>query len=89
MEVILKAKHFKNTDFADNRNCAIAKSLKESGINQFELGFSTLGIGNKVLRTNNIPSYNRELFNKDSLKAQEHSFDETVIRTVEYTDLIP
>jgi hypothetical protein len=82
----LKAKHFKDTIFVNNTNCAIAKAAKE----QFKVEKVSEGIDTLYVRFSNFQEteYKHEYygdidFNQDLEIAKKHNYDDTIIRKIE------
>lgn len=85
MILYLKARHFKDTDYEDNCNCALAKAakeqLKEEDISE---GVGRLHIldGNTVKETYIHELYTPSEFNEDLANAKAYKFTDTVVREV-------
>lgn len=78
--ITLKAKHFKETEFAFCGDCAIEKAVKErfnvSDVSEFVFGVS-------IWRNDYWhKAYTKRLFDLDSKTAGTHAYDETPIRKI-------
>lgn len=79
-KLILKAKHFKGTNYQDNFNCALCKAAKE----QFKEEFVSEGVDNiDIGKTYYLHRQYRDgEFDKDKIKAKELKYSNTVLKTI-------
>ena len=78
----LKAKHFINTTYIDNCNCAIAKAAKEF----FNTDSASEGVNELIINNTDFyvhDEYDPRIFDSDQDKAVMSEDPETVIRTIE------
>lgn len=82
----LKAKHFLNTDFANPRQCAIGKALKENNIYYSSLGHMYVelnGVSNTITHNEGMGYYVNH-FDADQKQAEGQD-PEAVIREITFT----
>jgi len=78
--LILKAKHFRNTQFGSPSDCAIAKAAKEQ-FSSVEVNASSTYIYVDFKTFYNI-EYEYPQFNEDKIIAESKNYSEEIIREV-------
>lgn len=83
--LILKAKHFKNTQFGSSTDCAIAKAAKEQfGAVEVNASSTYIYVHNKTFYQ---IDYGFQEFNEDKIEAELKSFSEDVIRELDLIEV--
>lgn len=80
IQLHLRARHFKGTDFCQTGRCAIEKAADEVFDQKLSEGVYDLS-NEKITYTHNF--YGRDDFDTDAAAAKLASYDDTIIRTIE------
>jgi hypothetical protein len=87
MKLQLKAKHFQETSYIDNDNCAVSRAVKEQFNTEdvWTFSYKTL-IEGKYFDIASGSGYLSGEFNRDKYKASQVNYDETIIRELELVE---